>query len=179
MLAKIAFASENYFGEREDLVEGTAEDLLLSAAMDYADIHGQEALMNAATDRRAVLGAVLAAGACLSPALWGGASALIADPVLEAIERHRRVYDAFMEVWGQTNVSDLYDRANAEEGAAAELRRFRELETEEAAFASLLATRPATKASAIACVKHVADCGLASDEMRAWLAMMVESPLAS
>jgi hypothetical protein len=85
-----------------------------------------------------------------------------------------------MEVWGQTNVSDLYDRANAEEGAAAKLRRFRELETEEeAAFSALLATRPATKASAIACVKHVADCGLASDEMRAWLAMMVESPLAS
>jgi hypothetical protein len=44
MLAKIAFASENYFGEREDFVEGTAEDLLLSAAMDYADLHGQEAL---------------------------------------------------------------------------------------------------------------------------------------
>jgi hypothetical protein len=40
--------------------------------------------MNAAPDRRTVLGAVLAAGACLSPALWGGASALIADPVLEA-----------------------------------------------------------------------------------------------
>jgi type II secretory pathway predicted ATPase ExeA len=76
--------------------------------------------------------------------LWGGASALIADPVLEAIERHRRAYEAFMEVWGQTNVSDLYDRANAEEGAAAELRRFRELETEEEeAFSSLLATRPA------------------------------------
>jgi hypothetical protein len=43
----------------------------------------------------------------------------------------------------------------------------------------LLATSPATKAGAIACVKHVAECGLASDEMRAWLAMMVESPLAS
>jgi hypothetical protein len=42
MLAKIAFASENYFDEREGLVEGTAEDLLLSAAMDYADIQGQE-----------------------------------------------------------------------------------------------------------------------------------------
>jgi hypothetical protein len=41
--AKIAFVSKFYFGEREDLVEGTAEDLLLSAAMDYADIHGQEA----------------------------------------------------------------------------------------------------------------------------------------
>jgi hypothetical protein len=40
-----------------------------------------------------------------------------------------------------------------------------ELETqEEAAFFALLATRPGTKASAIACVKHVAACGLASDE---------------
>jgi hypothetical protein len=136
--------------------------------------------MNAATDRRAVLGAVLAAGACLSPALWGGASALTADPILAAIERHRRAYDAFIEVWGQTPVLALYDHANADEGAAAELRRFRELETEEeAAFSSLLSTRPATKASAIVCVKQVADCGLASDEMRAWLAMMVDSPLVS
>ena len=59
-----------------------------------------------------------------------------------------------MEVWSRTNVSDLYDRANAEAGAAAELREFRELETaEEAAFSALLATRPATKASAIACVE--------------------------
>jgi hypothetical protein len=98
---------------------------------------------------------------------------LVADHVLAAIERHRRAYDAFMEVWGQTNVSDLYDRANAEEGAAAELREFRELETEEeAAFSSLLATMPATKASAIACVKHVArlrpgvgrNAGLARDD---------------
>jgi hypothetical protein len=85
-----------------------------------------------------------------------------------------------MKVWGQMNVSDLYYRANAEEGAAAELREFRELEIEEeAAFSSLLAIRPATKASAIACVTHVADCGLATDEMRAWLAMLVESPLVS
>jgi hypothetical protein len=74
----------------------------------------------------------------------------------------------------------LYDRAKTDEGAAAELRRFRELETEEgAAFSALPATRPATKTSAIACIKYVADRGLASDEMRAWLAMMVESPLAS
>jgi ribosomal protein L7/L12 len=77
-------------------------------------------------------------------------------------------------------VSGLYDRAKADEGAAAELRRSSELETEEEeAFSALLATRPATKASAIACVKHVADCGLATSEMRAWLAMMVESPLTS
>jgi hypothetical protein len=40
MLAKIAFASSLSI-EREDLVEGTVDDLLLSAAaMDYADIHG-------------------------------------------------------------------------------------------------------------------------------------------
>jgi hypothetical protein len=136
--------------------------------------------MNAATDRRAVLGSILTAGAWLSMPSWAGVGALVADPVMAAIERHRRAYDAFMEVWGQTKVSDLYDRANAEEGAAAELREFRDLETaEETAFHELLSTRPATKASAIACVKHVADCGLASDEMRAWLAMMVESPLAS
>jgi hypothetical protein len=136
--------------------------------------------MNAATDRRAVLGSILTAGACLSVPLWAGAGALVADPVLAAIERHQRAYDAFIEVWGQTNVSGLYDRANSEEGAAAELWDFRELENqEEAAFSALLAIRPATKASAIACVKHVADCGLASDEMQAWLAMLVESPMVS
>ena len=37
----------------------------------------------------------------------------------------------------------------------------------------------AVRDSAIACLKNVAECGLASHEMRAWLAMMVESPLAS
>jgi hypothetical protein len=43
MHAKIAFASIFNLDEREDLVEGTMEDLLLSAAMDYADLNGQEA----------------------------------------------------------------------------------------------------------------------------------------
>ncbi len=134
--------------------------------------------MNAAPDRRALLGAVLAAGACLSPAFGDRASALAADPVLEAIEAHRRVYNAFIDVWAETRVSDLYDRAKLDERAAAELRRFRELENgEEAAFSTLLATRPATKVGAIACVKHVAECGLASDEMRGWLAMLVQTPL--
>jgi hypothetical protein len=47
-------------------------------------------------------------------------------------------------------VSGLYDRAKADSAAADELRRFRELETEEeAAFCALLATMPATKASAM------------------------------
>jgi hypothetical protein len=43
MLAKIAFASSFNIIEREDLAEGAMQDLLVSAAMDYADIHGQEA----------------------------------------------------------------------------------------------------------------------------------------
>ncbi len=43
MHAKIAFAANANFLEREDLVEGTVEDLVLSAALDYADLHGQEA----------------------------------------------------------------------------------------------------------------------------------------
>jgi hypothetical protein len=134
--------------------------------------------MNAAPDRRAVLGAIMTASACLSVPSWGGSGASVADPVVAAIDRHRRAYDAFITVWSQTPVVGLYDRARTDEGAAAALRRFRELETEEeAAFSSLLATRPATKTSAIACVKHVADCGLATDEMRTWLAMLMESPL--
>jgi hypothetical protein len=52
MHAKIAFASSFDLLERGDLVEGTMEDLLLSAAMDYANIHGQEALMNGPDNRR-------------------------------------------------------------------------------------------------------------------------------
>ena len=98
--------------------------------------------MTAITNRRAVLGGMLAGGAGLS------------FPVFES--------------------------AKTDEGAAGELRRFREIETEEeAAFSYLLATRPTTKASAIACVKHVADRGLATDEMQAWLAMLIQSPLVS
>jgi hypothetical protein len=135
--------------------------------------------MNAATDRRAVLGAILTTAFVSAPS-WGGAGASVVDPVVAAIERHRRAYDAFITVWGQTSVMGLYERASTDERAAAELRRFNELETEEeAAFSALLATRPVTKASAIACVKHVANCGLATDEMRSWLAMLVESPLVS
>ena len=34
-----------------------------------------------------------------------------------------------------------------------------------------------TKAGAIAAVRHVIDIGLATDEMKDWLAMLLESPL--
>jgi hypothetical protein len=40
MLAKITFASSFNIIEREDLVEGTMQDILVSAAMDYPDLHG-------------------------------------------------------------------------------------------------------------------------------------------
>jgi succinate dehydrogenase/fumarate reductase flavoprotein subunit len=97
-----------------------------------------------------------------------------------AIERHRQAYDVFMDTWGQTNWATVYDRIKTDEEAAARHRRYCELETaEEEAFHALLATRPTTKAGVIVCVEHVADCGLATDEMRAWLAMLVQSPLAS
>ena len=83
-----------------------------------------------------------------------------------------------MDVWGQNSVSALYEAAKTDESAASELQRFRMLElAEEAAFSALLATVPTTKAGAIACVEHVAECGLATDEMRAWLGMLVDSPL--
>jgi hypothetical protein len=109
-----------------------------------------------------------------------GCQHLLADPVYAAIERHRQAYDVFMDTWGQTNWATVYDRIKTDEEAAARHRRYCELETaEEEAFHALLATRPTTKAGVIACVEHVADCGLATDEMRAWLAMLVQSPLAS
>jgi hypothetical protein len=74
---------------------------------------------------------------------------MIGDPVVAAIERHRRAYDAFISVWSQTPVVGLYDRARVDEGAASALRRFRELDIEEeAGFSALHGTRPATKASA-------------------------------
>ena len=107
------------------------------------------------------------------------APANLADPVYAAIEAHREAYDVFMDVWDRTRgMMDLYDRAETDKAAAAERRRFSQLEmAEESTFNALLATRPTTKAGAIACVEHVADCGLATEEMRAWLAMLIESPL--
>ena len=43
MHAKVAFAVSFNFLEREDFEEGTIDEIILSAAMDYADLHSQEA----------------------------------------------------------------------------------------------------------------------------------------
>jgi hypothetical protein len=66
MHAKIAFASSFNFREREDLVEGKVDDLLLSAAMDYADNHGQEGA-HECRPLIAVLGAAPQAGPRIYP----------------------------------------------------------------------------------------------------------------
>jgi hypothetical protein len=102
---------------------------------------------------------------------------------LAAEAQHTRVVtqqtDAFMDLWGATHGGqDLHDRAKVDKAAAAKLQNFRDLEgAEEDAFHELMATRPTTKAGAIACLKHVAECGLATAEIRAWLTMLAESPL--
>ena len=57
--------------------------------------------MTAHADLRAVLGSILTAGACLSMPSWGGAGALVADPVLAAIERHVRIRRRPRRVRGQ------------------------------------------------------------------------------
>lgn len=60
----------------------------------------------------------------------------------------------------------------------AEKRRYYGIETaEEDTFKALLATKPTPKAGAIACVEHVADVGLITDELGAWLVMLLRSPL--
>jgi hypothetical protein len=64
----------------------------LETAYDAAFHVGEEAgPMTAHADLRAVLGSILTAGACLSMPSWAGAGALVADPVLAAIERHVRI----------------------------------------------------------------------------------------
>jgi hypothetical protein len=47
MHAKVAFAVSFNILERGDLKEGTLDEILLSAAMDYADLHGQKPLLEA------------------------------------------------------------------------------------------------------------------------------------
>ena len=132
LLAKFALVACGYDGENLD---GTYDGILASAALDVQAL-AKGALMNAVPDRRAILGAVVAGAACISVPCGLGSLRVLADPVLAGPRAPqtglRRLYDV-----GQTNVLALYDRAKADEAAAAELRRFRELETEEeAAFSS-------------------------------------------
>jgi hypothetical protein len=130
--------------------------------------------MNAAADRRAFL-AILPAGALLSS--WGAqASGTGTEPVYAAIEAHQAAYDALMDAWNTTG--SVRWRDDLDEAEKAELRRVRVLEQmEEQTHNALLLIRPNTKAAAVAAVQHIAEYGLATVEIQAWLTMLLESPL--
>ncbi len=124
--------------------------------------------MNAhAPTRRAAFGVLAGIPALSLPAF----AAVLADPVYAAMERHRRAYDTLMEEWAKTRGGlDLEDEA--------EKRRWYDVGTaEEDTFKAVLTTKPTTRAGAIACVEHVADIGLVTEEVSAWLVMLLGSPL--
>ena len=123
--------------------------------------------MNAhAATRRAVLIA-LPAMAYIDPRGF----AVLADPVYAAMERHRRAYDVLMDAWAQTR-GGLLTR-----GRGRQAQLVRRGTAEEDSFKAVLATKPTTRAGAIACVRHVADIGLVTEEVSAWLVMLLGSPL--
>jgi hypothetical protein len=101
--------------------------------------------MTALADRRAFL-ALLPAGAFLSS--WPQANGAEADPVYAAMEVHRRAYDVFSEWWDLTH-GGMYTEDEARKREWYEVNN-----AEEATFNALLATKPTTKAGAIACVEY-------------------------
>ena len=124
--------------------------------------------MNAhAPTRRAAFGVLAGVPALSLPAF----AAVLADPVYTAMERHRQAYDTLMDAWAQTRGGlDLEDEADK--------RHWYDVGTaEEDTFKALLTIKPTTRAGAIACVEHVADIGLVTDELGAWLVMLLGSPL--
>jgi len=122
--------------------------------------------VNAPT-RRAAFGALACVPALSLPAF----AAVLADPVYTAMERHRRAYDTLMDAWAQTRGGLMLD-------AEADKRWWYDAGTaEEESFHAVLATKPTTRAGAIACVRHVADIGLVTEEVSAWLLMLLGSPL--
>ena len=124
--------------------------------------------MNAhAPTRRAAFGALACVPALSLPAF----AAVYSDPVYAAMERHRQAYDVLMDAWAKTRGGLLLEDE-------ADKRRWYDVGTaEEDTFKAVLATKPTTRAGAIACVRHVADIGLVTDELGAWLVMLLGSPL--
>jgi hypothetical protein len=126
------------------------------------------ALVPMPASRRAVLGAALATIAALP------AHALaVTDPVYGAMARHRTAHDECMDGWAEHNGGrDIEDDDRAGKQRWCDVQN-----AEEEMFSALLKTMPTTKAGAIACVRQVADCGLITRELGAWLLLMLESPL--
>ena len=100
-----------------------------------------------------------------------GGFAVFSDPVYAAMHRHRQAHDVLMDAWAQTRGGLLLEDE-------ADKRRWYDAGTaEEESFHAVLATKPTTRAGAIACVRHVADIGLVTEEVSAWLVMLLGSPL--
>jgi hypothetical protein len=75
---------------------------------------------------------------------------------------------------------DGYGGRDSDDDDRAERQRWCDVQNaEEETFYTLLKTMPTTKAGAIACVRQVADCGIITTELGAWLLLMLESPLVS
>jgi hypothetical protein len=89
--------------------------------------------------------------------------------------RHRKGYDECMEGWAEHNGGRDID----DDDQARKQRWYDVQAAEEKTFYTLLKTKPTSKADAIACVKQVADCGIITTELGAWLLLMLESPLVS
>jgi hypothetical protein len=97
------------------------------------------------------------------------------DPVYGAMARHWTAYDECMEGWARHNGGrDIDDDDRAEKQRWCDVQA-----AEEDTFYALLKTMPTTRAGAIAFVRQVADCGLITTELGAWLLLMLESPLVS
>jgi phage-related protein len=99
----------------------------------------------------------------------------VTDPVYGAMVRHRRAYDECMDAWGETNAGrDIDDDDRVGKQRWCDVQN-----AEEETFYTLLTITPTTKSGAIACVRQVADCGLITTQLGAWLLLMLESPLVS
>lgn len=96
---------------------------------------------------------------------------MVSDPVYAAMQRHRTAYAVLMEEWKRTRGGLLLE-CEEEKG------RWYDIGTaEEDAFNALLTTKPTTKSGAIACAEQVADIGLVTEELGAWLMMLLDTPL--
>ena len=124
--------------------------------------------MNAhAATRRAAFGVLAGVHAPHCPRGF----AVLADPVYAAMERHRRAYDTLMDDGRRHGAAYcLRTRPISAAGMTSGT-------AEEESFHAVLATKPTTRAGAIACVRHVADIGLVTEEVSAWLTMLLGSPL--
>jgi hypothetical protein len=127
--------------------------------------------------RRSALRALAGASALAIPTISAIADAF-SDPIFVAIERYKAAYDARQAT--SFALDDLMYDPEGREVSDAEWDAYdRARATEDAAFDELLTRAPTTAAGMRAALAHFIsfDDGRFSDEMRRFLATLVESPL--